>query len=352
MARAVRIERAGNWYHITARGNERRAIYRDPRDRQHFCSLLAEFVATFRLGLHAFVLMDNHYHLLVETTEPNLARAMQWLNVSYSVWFNRRHGRSGHLFQGRYKAIVVDPLGWGLELSRYVHLNPVRVARLGLDKRVRRQDRVGVGSAPDPAVVRQRMGVLRRYRWSSYRAYVGLAKAPPWLQCEAVLKLGGPARGRAARERYRDYVESAVRQGMPESPWEKLTGQVVLGGAEFVQRLRRGLESQQPAQPALRRLAVRPTWAAAVAAVERLKGERWADFRDRYGDWGRDLVLYLGRKECGLKLPELAEVAGGIDSTSAGAAVKRFEQRLFKVPRLARTVAQARALLEAKPQTH
>jgi putative transposase len=145
MARAVRIERAGGWYHVTARGNERRAIYRDPRDRQHFCAVLAETVGTFRLVLHVFVLMDNHYHLLVETPEPNLSRAMQWLNVSYSVWFNRRHGRSGHLFQGRYKAIVVDPVGWGLELSRYVHLNPVRVGRLGLDKRVRRQTESGSG---------------------------------------------------------------------------------------------------------------------------------------------------------------------------------------------------------------
>src|SRR5208283_2431525 len=114
VARPLRIERPGGWYHVTARGNERRAIFRDDRDRQHFCDLMAEAVETFGWRLHAYVLMDNHFHLLVERPEPNLGRGMQWLNVSHSVWFNRRHGRSGHLFQGRYKAIIVEAQEWGL----------------------------------------------------------------------------------------------------------------------------------------------------------------------------------------------------------------------------------------------
>ena len=143
MARTVRIQRSGAWYHVTARGNEGRPIYRDQRDRRHFCELLAELVQSYRWRVHAYVLIDNHYHLMVETAEANLSRGMQWLNVSYSVWFNRRHQRAGHLFQGRYKAIVVDRLGWGLEVSRYVHLNPVRFERLGLGKGQRQ--RVGGG---------------------------------------------------------------------------------------------------------------------------------------------------------------------------------------------------------------
>src|SRR6266849_4117530 len=100
MARPLRIEKAGGWYHVTARGNERKAIFRDDVDRRHFLSLIAEMVLRFRVRLHCFVLMENHYHLLVELTEPNLSRAVQWLSLSYSVWFNRRHRRSGHLFQG------------------------------------------------------------------------------------------------------------------------------------------------------------------------------------------------------------------------------------------------------------
>src|SRR6266498_1999484 len=136
MARPLRLERAGGWYHITARGNERRPVYRDDRDRQHFCELLEEMVSRFQVQLHCFVLMENHYHLLLELRESNLSRALQWLNVSYSVWFNRRHRRSGHLFQGRFKSVVVNREQWGLELSRYVHLNPVRVGRMGLGMRV------------------------------------------------------------------------------------------------------------------------------------------------------------------------------------------------------------------------
>ena len=107
MARSLRIERPGAWYHVRARGNERRNIVRDDRDRQHWCELFAELAIRFRIVIHSYVLMDNHYHLLLETPLANLSRAMQWLNVSYTVWFNRRHGRVGHLFQGRYKAILV-----------------------------------------------------------------------------------------------------------------------------------------------------------------------------------------------------------------------------------------------------
>ena len=106
MARPLRIERPGGWYHLTARGNERRPIFRDARDRKHFCQLLAEVVSRFQVRLHGYVLMVNHYHLILELREANLSRAAQWLNLSYSVWFNRRHQRSGHLFQGRFKSVA------------------------------------------------------------------------------------------------------------------------------------------------------------------------------------------------------------------------------------------------------
>ena len=101
MARPLRISRPGSWYHLTARGNERRPIFRDDGDRQRFLTLLESWVERYRVRLHAYVLMNNHYHLLAQTLEANLSDAMQWLNVGYSVWFNRRHRRVGHLFQGR-----------------------------------------------------------------------------------------------------------------------------------------------------------------------------------------------------------------------------------------------------------
>src|SRR6266568_8078418 len=155
MARPSRIEKAGGWYHVTGRGNERRPIYREDRDRQHFCQLLAQMVDRFAIVLHAYVLMDNHYHLILELTEPNLSRAIQWLNVSYSIWFNLRHRRSGHLFQGRFKSVAVSPEEWGLELSRYVHLNPIRTGKWGLSKSEQQRIGQGLAGAPDDRLVEE-----------------------------------------------------------------------------------------------------------------------------------------------------------------------------------------------------
>jgi REP element-mobilizing transposase RayT len=333
MARPLRIERLEGWYHVTSRGNERRDIFRDDREREHFCQLLAEMVARFRVRLHAYVLMNNHYHLLVELREINLSRAVQWLNVSYSVWFNRRHGRSGHLFQGRFKSVAVDPVEWGLALSRYVHLNPVRVRRLGLGKPEQRQQRAGVSSKPKVEVVKERLAVLRQYRWSSYRAYAGLEPKPKWLECGAVLELGGGRKAERAGA-YRKYVEQAVREGLESSPWEELKEQVVLGGESFLAQLRAEVHGNEREQGAVRRLgAGRPRLEEVIEQVERVKKESWEAFRDRHGDSGRDLVLYLGRRVCGLKLKDLAEVAGMRDYSAVGLAVKRYEERLQRAGR-------------------
>jgi len=328
MARPLRIEMAGGWYHVTARGNERKLIFRDDRDRRHALDLLAEMVLRFDLRLHGFVLMDNHYHLLLELTEPNLSRAVQWLNVSYSVWFNRRHGRSGHLFQGRFKSVVVHQEEWALALSRYVHLNPVRVKALGLSKQQRQIQRAGPSSKPEAAQVRERLARLQQYRWSSYRAYIGLEKKPEWLQCDVVLDLGGGRKGERRRN-YREYVESAVREGMEKSPWEGLREQVVLGGEAFVAALRTHVRGDEQEQRGAKRLIeVRPGLDEVIAAVERIKGEKWAEFRERHGDRGRDMVLYLGRRVCGMKLVELAEAAGLKNYAVVATNAKRYAQWL------------------------
>lgn len=348
MARPLRIERRGGWYHVTARGNERKPIFRDDRDRLHFLEIIAEMVGRFRVRLHCYVLMDNHYHLLVELTEANLSRTVQWLNVSYSVWFNRRHTRSGHLFQGRFRSVAVDPEEWGLALSRYVHLNPVRVQALGLGKGDRAAQRVGLAHAPDAARVRERIAVLRGYRWSSYGAYVGLEAVPEWLECRAVLARGGGRRG-DQRRRYREYVETAVREGLGKSPWESVREQVVLGGAAFVARLRKHIRGDEQEQRGARRLlAEAPTLAAVIAAIEQVKGEKWAEFRDRYGDSGRDMALYLGRRRCGAKMSELAHEVGlrnyGVVATSA----KRYERRLARDPTEQRRMGKVLRLLNGE----
>src|SRR5436309_3593862 len=200
MARPLRIERLGGRYHVTARGNEQKPIYRRDTDREHFLQLLAQLRDRFGVKVHAYVLMDNHFHLLLETPEANLSQAMQWLGVSYSIWFNRRHDRAGHLFQGRFKAVIVeDDAGWQ-ELARYVHLNPVRVLGLGLGKRQRAASRAGLVARPEPAVIAERLRLLREYRWSSYRSYAGYCAPLNWICGEPVDRLCGGS-SRADRQR-------------------------------------------------------------------------------------------------------------------------------------------------------
>jgi len=346
MARPLRIEHAGAWYHITARGTDRKPIYRDERDYQRFCELLGEVAERFRWQIHAYVLMPNHFHLLVETLDANVSASMHWLAVSYSVWFNSRHRRRGHIFPGRFKGIVFDPPVWGLALSRWVHLNPVRVGQLRSAKSGRSAARVEAFSAANPALVRERLAVLRQFPWSSYRAYIGLARAPSWLCCGRILDWVSRGPAAAQRAAYRKYTEQAVRNGLAESPWEQVSGQVILGRGHFLRRMQRIVSGgvRRP-RPALRKIAARNKWRAVVKAVEAVKGEKWEHFRNRYGDWGRDVALYLARRTGQLKLAELGRLAGGIHSATVAAAVIRMPQRLKKDHALAKIVDRVSAKL-------
>jgi putative transposase len=329
MARPLRIEHAGGWYHLTARGNERRAIFRDDRDRAHFLELLEEMVGRFGLRVHCFVLMDNHYHLIVELRRANLSLALQWLNLSYSAWFNRRHDRSGHLFQGRFKSVLFSAPASALELSRYVHLNPVRVGAFGLGKRERAARRAGAAWAPDPKQVGQRLERLRRYRWSSYRAYIGSGPAPRWLECG---EIGRWPRGNQTerRERYRHYVEAAIREGLETTGvWAELKEGAILGSERFVQAVRDRLTGDRQEQRAAGRLQQEKLdWRGLIASVERAQGERWERLRERHGDSTRDMLLYLGQRRCGMKLKELAAESGLESYGAVAMAIKRYGNKL------------------------
>ena len=174
MARPLRIEFSGAVYHVTSRGNECRAIFRSDRDRKTFLRLLGETARRFRWSVTAYVLMTNHFHLVVQTPEPNLSRGMQWLNGRYAGWFNDVHHRAGHLFQGRFHSFLIEKETYLAEVLRYVVLNPVRA---------RMVDR------PE------------QYRWSSYRATAGLESAPDWLDRTAALQMFGSA-GEVAEHEY------------------------------------------------------------------------------------------------------------------------------------------------------
>lgn len=203
MARPLRIEFPGAVYHLTSRGNARQDIVMDDRDRVQFFSLLAQVVDRYGWLCHAYCLMDNHYHLLVETPQPNLSLGMRQLNGRYTQMYNRRHERVGHLFQGRFTAILVEKEAYLLELCRYVVLNPVRA-----------------NMVTHP----------RLWSWSSYRAAVGETAAPAWLTTDWVLGQFGVRVG-PAQARYRTFV--AEGRGGPR-PWEQLMGQIYLGSEDFV----------------------------------------------------------------------------------------------------------------------
>ena len=212
MARPLRIEFPGAIYHVTSRGNARRKIFLNDEDKRSFLSTLAWVVERFGWIFHAYCLMDNHFHLMIETPEPNLSRGMRQLNGVYTQWFNRRHRKVGHLFQGRFKAIVVERDSYLLELCRYVVLNPVRAKMVKLP-----QD----------------------YAWSSYRATIGLETSVSGLSTDWLLGQFAKTKP-AARRRYASFVLAGV--GQP-SPWEELKGQVLLGSESFVKKLAPKLES-------------------------------------------------------------------------------------------------------------
>ena len=210
MARPLRIEFAGALYHVTSRGDRREAIFEDDEDRDRFLGVLAEVVERCNWVCHAYCLMSDHYHLVVETVEGNLSQGMRHLNGVYTQASNRRHGRSGHLFQGRFKGILVDRDAYLLELIRYVVLNPVRA---------------GMVAAPE------------QWPWSSHRAMIGEAPPPSWLAVDGLLSQFAPSR-EEARRRYRSFVH----EGVGETIWQGLRQQIYLGDEAFVTRMQRNAQ--------------------------------------------------------------------------------------------------------------
>ncbi|MEI6789502.1 MAG: transposase [bacterium] len=324
MARPVRVDVEGGWYHITARGIERRAIFEDVRDHAHFIELLPEMSERYGVEIHAYVLMVNHYHLLIRTPNANASAAVQWLNVSYSVWFNRRRNRVGHVFQGRFASVLIDGEGsWAMAASVYIHLNPVRVKKEGLGKASNRAESRGLKPL-SREVVKRRLKKLRTFRWSSYGAYAGYKSEPEWLMTKPLLERGG---GRSA---YRRYVQRHVTRGETPEGYEDFGGRVALGSQAFLMKAKGWVGKISKEQPDRVQMMKRVSPDAVVKVVEQKRGEAWPVFADRHGDWGRELVLYLARRRCGLTLSEIGQFFGIAEYKAVSSAVKRFEAAIEK----------------------
>lgn len=344
MARPLRLNLPDGWYHVTARGNERRAIFLDAREYRHFLDLLREWTERYQVVVAAFVLMPNHYHLVVRTPAGNLSAAMQWLNVSYGVWFNRRHQRAGHLFQGRFGSVLLGQEGaWVLAVCDYVHLNPVRLQAAGLGKAARQAEQQGWLPAPRPAEIARRLQFLRRWRWSSYRAYAGYEPAAPWLSLELLDRMGKGAS--EAKARYRERLEGRLTQGIKE-PWRaRVEAGLALSSAEFLGRLRAVAQGRSAEETGARQLRRAVGMSEIQAAVAKVKGLSWEGFANRHGDWGRDLALALARRYSGMSLRQIGEAVGGLQYAAVSDAVRRLERRRDLDPELKRAWQQARDFL-------
>ncbi len=291
MARPLRLEFPGALYHVTVRGNEKRNIFRDDFDRHHFLELLGDCVDRFRWILSSYALMPNHFHLMVQLTIETLSDGMHWLNGCYSQDFNRRHKRVGHLFQGRFKAILVEKETYHLELSRYVVLNPVRA---------------GIVARPEDD------------SWTSYRAIAGIAAAPNWLAVDDILTQFGPTRD-IARDNYRQFVDAGI--GLERKPWDDLVGQMYLGSERWLDRVRAeiALKSRADEHPRIQRILPGSPMASVVSGVATTFGIEEDLLRKPRGGLLRNVAAWIG---CYEALLTNAEVAAGLRVRSSGHVTK------------------------------
>lgn len=278
MARPLRIEFSGALYHLTARGNARENIFLDDTDRETFLALFERVCERHQWLCHAYCLMSNHYHLLIETETASLSKGMKLLNGSYTQTFNRRHRRVGHVFQGRFKAILVQRDEYLLELARYIVLNPVRAGM--------------VQSAKD-------------WRWSSYRATAGLVKPSELVATDCILGNFG-SRRQAAQEAYRKFVAEGKEKS---SPWARLKNQIYLGTDEFVEDMQCRLDPEQSLKD-----IPRPQKSAPIKSL--------ADYQKRYSS--RDEAMAQAYRSGHYTLAQVGEHFN-VSYATVSRAVKQFE---------------------------
>lgn len=264
MARQPRLEFPHAVYHVSSHGNAGYPIAGDEHDGAMFLSVLGSVVERYNWLCHAYCLMDDHYHLMIETPDANLSRGMRQLNGVYTQKHNRRHGRSGHIFEGRYKAVVVEKETYLLELCRYVVLNPLR----------------------------SRLAVMPGgWAWSSYRATTGEAGIPAWIYPDRILG-SFSSKWSHAREAYKKYVLDGIYQ---ESPWPYLKGRIFLGTDAFIKNLKPLLKNKERMQevPGCKRHVSRPQMSKLFKAGE-TKAIR---------DWN----VYIAHVKYGYTLKEIAD---------------------------------------------
>jgi REP element-mobilizing transposase RayT len=308
MARPLRIQYENAYYHVTCRGNARQGIFANDQDRSAFLDLLNRSRQIYQVQVLAYVLMRNHFHLVVKTPLGNLQEFMRHFNISYTCYFNRRHKRVGHLYQGRYKAFLIDADSYLQEVTRYLHLNPIRVK----------------GKAD--LVVKEKKRDLERYSWSSYVYYVGRRKGNSFLASEEILGYFGGNASRGRRN-YRKFVEEGL-EGEIESPLQKGRGHGIVGDEDFVEGVRdrflkRIRESREV--PGFKGIISRTAPAKILGVVCKEMGVNGEELQKK-GERriGRGLLMEMLYRYGGLNQREIGEMMG-VDYSSVSVARKRFQ---------------------------
>ena len=308
MARPLRIQYPGAVYHVSCRGNEKKNIFKDDGDRQRFLKILAQSLHIYTVKLHSYVLMTNHFHLLAETPLGNLAEFMRHFNIVYTGYFNRRHRRTGHLYQGRYKSVLVDKETYLTALSRYIHLNPVRI------------------KAMEKGPLEDRIKELLSYRWSSLPGYLSSRKRERLVEYGLILSQYGGDTSRA-RKAYRKALYGDLTAGLAIK--DKIVGQSILGGNEFIESIRekflRGEIDRE--RPSLKEIHKYRTRNAVLRAIEQETGKKMEAVSQEKGGL-RQIAMELLYRVSGLKGGEIGRMMG-IGYTSVSQERRRLRVRLL-----------------------
>jgi REP element-mobilizing transposase RayT len=310
MVRQLRVEFDNAFYHITSRGNLRDKIFYNATDRERFLEILSRTKERYGFLLHAYALMDNHYHLLMETPKANLSQIMQNINTSYTVYVNRKYQRSGHLLQGRFKGIIVDKDRYLVGLSRYIHLNPVRAK-----------------------LVKKPLN----YTWTSYRAFINQRVENSLVDIGETLSYFSKRRNRAVRC-YRKFVEAD--EGRDENPFAKMEAGLLLGDGAFKAKVLRLIERIKVDEeiPQAKRLRKKASIDAVIKGCQVFYGkDRKALVERGSGNEGRQVAIYLVKILTGEKGKEIGRYFG-IKGPAVSDAIKRIERRLDKESHLSKRI--------------
>jgi putative transposase len=311
MARPLRITYPGAFYHITSRGNEQKSVFISKRDREKFLEYLESASERYNAIIHVYCLMDNHYHLLLETPSGNLPQIMRHINGAYTTYFNVKHDRAGHLFQGRYKAILVEKDEYAKELSRYIHLNPVRA---------------GIVELPE------------EYEWSSYLSYIGKNKKLKWLYTDFILGYFSKTKS-SSEKQYQIFVISLINSEY-DSPLDNVVASTILGQSDFVNDIKEKHLSDKKIDkeiPALKELADN-------ISIDSINKEVDSIFSDQTR-LSRNIKIYLIKEFTGKLLKDIGEEFG-IGESGVSQSCRRFSQQIERNKEIKKKVERITKILK------